>query len=140
METIKLFVSMLITALILDITWLGFFAKKLYGDAIGGLLRKSGDALAPNYPAAFLVYVAIIAGILLFVLPKAQGSYVMALAWGALFGFLTYAVYDFTNLAILTDWPLPISIIDILWGTFLYSIVTLVGVYLQNNFFKVNLS
>jgi uncharacterized membrane protein len=103
METIKLFVSMLITGLILDMTWLGFIAKNLYGDAIGSLLRKSGDSLAPNLPAAILVYVAIITGILFFVLPKAQGSYAMALLWGGLFGFLTYAVYDFTDLAILAN-------------------------------------
>jgi len=37
----------------------------------------------------------------------------------ALFGFIAYATYDLTNLATLRDWPLMLSIVDMLWGSFL---------------------
>ena len=32
-----------------------------------------------------------------------------------------YATYDLTNLATLKDWPLKITIIDLIWGTFITS-------------------
>jgi uncharacterized membrane protein len=38
---------------------------------------------------------------------------------GAIFGFVAYATYDLTNLATLKDWPLAITIIDLVWGTLL---------------------
>ena len=42
-------------------------------------------------------------------------------AWirGALFGLVTYATYDLTNLATLRDWPLLVTIVDLAWGTIL---------------------
>jgi uncharacterized membrane protein len=43
----------------------------------------------------------------------------MAVLYGALFGFFTYATYDMTNLATLKDWPLSIVVVDILWGSIL---------------------
>ncbi len=41
----------------------------------------------------------------------------MHLGFGALFGFITYSTYDLTNLATLKDWPVKITIIDLIWGT-----------------------
>jgi uncharacterized membrane protein len=38
---------------------------------------------------------------------------------GALFGFFCYATYDMTNFATLRDWPLPMVVVDIVWGTVL---------------------
>ncbi len=38
---------------------------------------------------------------------------------GAFFGFITYATYDMTNLATLRDWPVFITVVDIIWGTVL---------------------
>ena len=32
-----------------------------------------------------------------------------------------YATYDLTNLATLKDWPLKITVIDLIWGTFITS-------------------
>jgi uncharacterized membrane protein len=37
----------------------------------------------------------------------------------ALFGFIAYATYDLTNLATLRDWPFMLSIVDMIWGSFL---------------------
>ena len=38
---------------------------------------------------------------------------------GALFGLITYATYDLTNLATIKDWPVLITVVDMLWGTVL---------------------
>jgi uncharacterized membrane protein len=131
MANLKLFISLLFACFLIDMTWLGLIAKKLYADSLGGLLRKTGEALTPNWPAAILVYIAIVAGVIFFVLPKANGNYLLALMWGGLFGAVTYGIYDFTNLAILANWPVKISIIDFIWGTLLCAMVTIIGVFLQ---------
>jgi uncharacterized membrane protein len=47
-----------------------------------------------------------------------------ALFYGAFFGFITYATYDLTNLATLKDWPITITIIDLIWGTVLGGLTT----------------
>ena len=43
-----------------------------------------------------------------------------------LFGLITYATYDLTNLATLKEWPLKITIIDLIWGTTLSTVVSTV--------------
>ena len=51
-----------------------------------------------------------------------------ALLFGALFGLITYATYDLTNLATLKDWPLVVTVVDLIWGTVLTASVS-VGTY-----------
>ena len=50
-----------------------------------------------------------------------------AMISGVLFGFFTYATYDLTNLATLKDWPVPIVIVDIIWGMLLCGTISGVG-------------
>lgn len=40
---------------------------------------------------------------------------------------LTYATYDLTNLATLKDWPLILTIVDLIWGTVLSTAVSFAG-------------
>lgn len=118
-----------ITMLILDGIWLGFIAKKLYLQEIGSLLRMSPKGgMDPLWLPALIVYAALIAGVLLFAVPKAQGSALNALFWGAIFGLICYAVYDFTNLAVLANWTWKISLIDTLWGMVLCGLTSFVTV------------
>jgi uncharacterized membrane protein len=52
-------------------------------------------------------------------------------AWrAALFGLVTYATYDLTNLATLEGWPLTVTVIDLVWGTALSTTTTLLSVWL----------
>ena len=120
-----------ITFLLLDATWLGYVGKKFYFDEIGSLMRMNDGVAQPLWPAAIVVYVALIAGILLFVIPKANGSVLHALLYGALFGLVTYATYDFTNLATLQSWSIKISIIDTIWGAFLCAATAGITVWLS---------
>ena len=105
-----------ITFLFLDALWLGFVGKQFYLDEIGHMMRMSDGTAQPLWPAAIVVYLALIGGILVFVLPKANGNLLSALLYGGLFGLVTYATYDFTNLATLNNWSIKISFIDTVWG------------------------
>lgn len=113
--------------LLMDGLWLGFIAKKLYIQHMGDFLRLQNGSIVPNYFAAVVVYAALIAGILIFVLPKADGNVWLALYYGALFGFVCYATYDFTNLAVIDKWPVWITFIDVIWGCIICGVTSAVA-------------
>lgn len=134
MTTLKLFFSTMILVFVLDMLWLGIIAKSIYAEALDTLLRKSADGLDPNWFAAILVYIAISAGIVFFVIPKANDQILLALYWGIGFGAITYGIYDFTNFSILRDWPLTITLIDFGWGMTLCGISSVLTQYMKNVF------
>ena len=102
-----------VVMVLLDLLWLGVIAKPLYQQGIGHLMADK-----PNLAVAVVFYALYAAGIVIFaVWPQAGGTLRGTLAMGALFGFFAYATYDLTNLATLRGWPLPLSLIDIAWGT-----------------------
>jgi uncharacterized membrane protein len=53
-------------------------------------------------------------------------SLIHALSYGALFGLITYATYDLTNLATMKDWPLLVTIVDLMWGMVLSASVSVI--------------
>ncbi len=134
MSIIKVFVATIITVFILDMCWLGFIARNLYAVQLGSLLRQSGGSLSPIWSSAILVYVAIATGIVCFVLPKVGSSYAVALFWGGVFGAVTYGIYDFTNHAILNNWPLKITLIDFCWGIILCALSSVIATFFKNTF------
>lgn len=113
---VKLYVIAFIVFFVIDLIWLGIVAKNLYQKQIGHLLKTD-----VNWIAAMIFYTLFVAALVIFVLMPAvdKGTLSYAILYGALFGFITYATYDLTNLATLKDWPLTITIIDLAWGTFL---------------------
>ena len=120
---ILLFFIAFVIFFIIDILWLGLFAKKMYQSQIGYILSKK-----PNWYAAIVFYVLYIVFLLIFAVVPAldNGALTDAMLYGALYGFITYATYDLTNLATLDKWPLKVTIIDMVWGTFLgFSVSTL---------------
>ncbi len=114
---------MTVVFFIIDLLWLGIFAKGLYQKYLGHLLGEV------NWTAAIIFYLIFISGILIFaVLPGIEkSSFLHAVTYGVLFGFFTYATYDLTNLATLKDWPVTIVYIDIVWGMVLSGSVATLG-------------
>jgi uncharacterized membrane protein len=115
LNNILQYLVVLIVFLIIDFIWLALIARKLYKKHLGYLMAKK-----TNFLAAFVFYAIFVLGILVFVINPAlkDGSFVYALGFGSLFGLVTYATYDLTNLATIKDWPIKITIIDLIWGTF----------------------
>lgn len=91
-----------------------------------------------NWVAAIIFYLLFIFGLVLFVISPAmeKGSLQHALLFGALFGLITYATYDLTNLATLKDWPLTVTVVDMIWGAVLASSVSTLTYFIAN---KINL-
>ncbi len=117
------FASMMIM-FVLDLIWLSQLAQPIYARGIGHLM-----AAEPNLLYAALFYVVFVFGLIWYaVKPNMQSSGIKyTFLAGAMFGFFIYASYDFTNLALLKDWPLGMSIIDMTWGTLLSGVTASAG-------------
>ena len=118
---IKLYFIALPVFFAIDMVWLGLIAKSFYAKQIGYLMKTD-----INWAAAILFYLLFIVGLVLFVIIPAveKGSWFHSLIFGALFGLITYATYDLTNLATLKDWPLLVTIVDLIWGSVLAASVS----------------
>jgi len=110
---IKLYFIALPVFFAIDMVWLGLVAKNFYSQQIGYLMKAN-----VNWAAALLFYLLFIGGAVFFVVMPAlrENSLWMAIWTGALFGLMTYATYDLTNLATIKDWPLLVTVVDLIWG------------------------
>ena len=101
--------------MVLDGVWLGLLMKNFYRAQLAPIVRLADGGIAPNWPAAFVVYLLLGAGIALFVIPRAS-TVASAAGFGALFGLVVYGVYDFTNYSTLRQWPFVLTLADTAWG------------------------
>ena len=121
---IATYLSMIVFMFVIDLVWLSVVAKSIYQQGIGHLM-----AAEPNLIYAGLFYLVYVLGLLWFAikpnysLPGTKRAFVA----GATVGLLVYASYDLTNLSLLKDWPLGLSLMDISWGTLLSGITASVG-------------
>jgi uncharacterized membrane protein len=115
---------------LIDMLWLGVVAKSFYQSKLSHLM---GDV---NWIAAVIFYLVFLLGLTFFATYPAvmKGTLLTAVVLGALFGFFTYATYDLTNLATLRNWPLSVTLIDIMWGTLLGASVSSITVFVYNHF------
>ena len=106
----------------IDMLWLGFFARSFYKEKLGFILSDK-----VNWAAAVIFYLIYIGGILFFaVLPALrEQNWQIALINGAVLGALCYATYDLTNMATISQWPLIVVVVDIIWGIVLTASVSL---------------
>jgi len=131
MKIIKLFIFTTVVFLLLDGLWLGLIANKFYLSQLQPILRLKDSRIDTNFFAAFIVYTALISGLIFFVLPLARGSLSLALVYGMAYGFVTYATYDFTNLAVLKDWNWTVALVDVLWGIILCGTTSLLSCWIS---------
>ncbi len=124
---LKMYLIALVAFLIIDGLWLGLIARNFYRAEIGFLLKET-----PNFLVAGVFYLFFVAGIVFFVINPAieKESMRYLITAAILFGTLTYATYDLTNLATIKDWSWQVTIVDIIWGGFLTTMVSLVTYFL----------
>lgn len=129
MDYIKMYLIAFVIFLAIDAIWLGLVAPKFYKAQIGHLMAER-----PNFIAALIFYLIFIVGVVYFVVNPAieAQSLTKVLISGMLFGFITYATYDLTNLATLKEWPLTVTIVDLIWGTSLSSLIGLFTYLIYN--------
>jgi uncharacterized membrane protein len=135
--TAKYIVAYLATGLsfaLIDSVWLRTMYSRLYQPEIGELL--GGLRLGP----AVVFYLLYILGMMIFAVGPAlaNGKWQTALIWGALLGFFCYMTYDLTNHATMKVWSTKVTVLDIMWGTFLTGSASLSGWWITTLIFGKN--
>ena len=117
----KLYGVALITFFAIDLLWLGVVARGFYQEHMGHLMKPS-----VNWAAAVAFYPLFLVGLVVLVIWPAiqRESFTQAVLLGALFGLVTYAAYDLTNLATLDGFPLKVALVDLVWGAVLCATVS----------------
>lgn len=111
MNTLIILITSFVSAIILDLLWLGVIAKPLVAKWLAPWMTN-GFKIGP----AAIVYVLLALGTTFFVFPKITSLGTAAL-YGALLGLIIYGVYDMTNLATIANWPWKFALMDMAWGT-----------------------
>jgi uncharacterized membrane protein len=112
----KLYGVAIIAFFVIDMIWLGVVARGFYQAQLGDLLKPN-----VNWAAAVAFYLIFLVGLVILVIGPAveRGSLAQAVLLGALFGLVTYAAYDLTNLATLEGFPVIVAVVDLIWGAVL---------------------
>jgi uncharacterized membrane protein len=83
------------------------------------IVAVQGSPMVINTFGAVVTYVFLIFGLNYFIIRpgrSAQDAFLL--------GLVTYGVYDFTNLALLSKWQLFTAVTDTLWGGTLFCLTT----------------
>ena len=116
---------------LLDAVWLKVISKDFYAKHLGFLFSKS-----INMIPVLVFYPLYALGVMFLVVIPAinSGSWTEAMWKGALLGLVAYAAYDLTNHATINNWPLTVTVVDIIWGIVVTSITSVIAYLLITTF------
>lgn len=132
MTILKNFGITLFVFLVFDYIWLGIIAKSFFTKHLGYIARMKGGSIDAFIPSAIVAYLLMALALEIFVLSRAGDYSWMKLAmFGALLGFFSFGIYDFTNHAVIKDYPFVVVAVDIAWGTFLFGAVAVTSHWIR---------
>jgi uncharacterized membrane protein len=106
---------------VLDGIWIYGLVQNFYTEKLASLIGRGEWKLNPW--AGVLAYFALSLGLVLFVLPMAR-DFGEAVLYGAIYGFVIYGVYDFTNAALFKKYSENLVWADLIWGMVASAVVT----------------
>lgn len=129
MNRVLVYIIILVYYLLFDGLMIMLYMGKTFKDMVRKI--QNGEEMKPKIIPAILAFVVLAFGIYYFIIDKVRdNNIIMDSAKLAIpFGFVIYAVYDFTNLATLNKYSVKTAIIDIMWGSFLAFLVTVATKY-----------
>lgn len=119
------FFSLFFILIILDCIWLGYFMKSFYlteASKVGRIKDGNWDVLL--WPTIG-VYFFLSLGIQVFAIKSTQNK-AQSVFLASLFGLCVYSVYEYTNLALIANWPWKMAFVDIIWGGVLCGVSTII--------------
>lgn len=132
-QNISIFIAMLISIMILDYIWLGIITKNFIISQFGSLVKVVNGSIDVKLIYGIIAWTAIALGAMIFaVLPNE--TIPKAALMGALFGLISYTIYDFTNLTFIQGYSIKFAIVDVMWGTFLCGTISAIGKFIQTLF------
>lgn len=121
----------------IDFVWIGIINQKLYKSAIESVQKTK---FAVRYFPGLIVYIAIALIVNFWIIPfvkqnkDKKNPFYHPFVNGFLLGALIYAIFDFTNMAIFSNWSYSVSILDSLWGGVLTGTITTILLYLEKSY------
>lgn len=128
MNKFTLFIIIIILYIACDAPYLLYNSK--HYNYIVSKIQGNGHGLTKRYYSAILVYISLAIGMMTLVLSRAETPR-DALYYGALMGFVSYSVFDFTIHFMLEGYDLKTAIIDSIWGAILSAFVAWVAFYIS---------
>ena len=130
---LTLSVVALIISLVLDFVWIGFIANSFYITQYGPLYSAH-----PVLWAAAIWYVIYALGLVYFVvMPSLRSGTVRTAALrGAFLAVVAFGTYDLTSLAITTNWPVLLSVVDMSYGVFGGAVISALTFIVGKKFLK----
>jgi len=126
MNYINLLIALIIY-IIIDAIMMNFWSTRAFGEMIAKI--QKGTPMKVRFLPAFLCFVVLSISVNYFALPYIRPNHIISdsLIYAFPLGFLIYAVFDLTNLAIFYQYEWKTGIIDMIWGgilTFLVASIT----------------
>jgi uncharacterized membrane protein len=125
-NTIIILISMFLTIILLDYLWLGVITKDFIKAQWKSLVKVKYGKIQVKLGIGLITWFIIATGAFIFVVNPSK-TIQEVIMFGAIFGFISYAIYDLTNLTFIHNYPVKFVFVDIAWGTFLCSAISLVG-------------
>ncbi len=117
---LKNFVKIFVIFVLIDLIWIKIIAQKKYQRMIFDI---QGEPMKAKIIPAMLVYVFMTVLLMLFGSKSNTRNFLL--------GFLTYGVYDFTNLALINKFDKVFALLDALWGGILFTLVSRINTELN---------
>jgi uncharacterized membrane protein len=108
----------------MDFIFLNLLMKGFYDSQLSSFTRTL------RLWSGLIAWALIALGTVVFVVPRAQ-ALPSAVLYGAIFGLVLYGLYDFTNYAILKDYTLAMTLVDLAWGTFLCTLTSVFAFFIK---------
>lgn len=123
------YIYTLVSLVLLDSVWLMFVAKSFYLERLNFLFKEKADI----FPI-ILFYIIYAFGIYFLILKPSfalNNSLFDVFIKSLVFGLCAYCTYDLVNQATIKNWPISVTVVDILWGGFATSLSSTIAFYLS---------
>lgn len=126
---IKNYLIILILILIIDLPMITTINGKLYRDQFNIINNGPMVIVNKSIIGAIVAYLSLGLGIYYFVLNNNLDNKELFIR-GAILGFISYSIYNGTNLFTINDYSLKTGIIDTIWGTILLGTIGVLASYI----------
>jgi uncharacterized membrane protein len=126
---IKNYLIVLILFLVIDLPMITTINGKLYQDQFNIINNGPMIITYKSIIGAVLAYLSLGLSINYFVLSENLSKKDLFIR-GAILGFISYSIYNGTNLFTINDYSLKTGIVDTLWGTLLLGTISVLASYI----------
>lgn len=115
-----------IILLVIDGMWIGLYMGKKYRTLLGDNMKNPVDILAVAF-----AYMTMILAYPILIKQSSNDTLYDILIRASVCGFVIYGTYGFTLAAILQDYDMCFAFTEVVWGTFLYALTSLIVYYIK---------